>query len=113
MIEVFRLGSNVDSPLKVVLSNSAAMAKIFKNKHQLDKSEHKGVSIKNDLTSMQRRELAELRKRLEERTEQGERDLVIRYINFEPKIVKKSNKRGRDEESSPRPEKGLKNSKFR
>ena len=51
------------------------------------------MSVKNDLTPFQISHLKDLRTELNNRVEGGERDLIIKFFNGRPKIVKSSDKK--------------------
>lgn len=86
-VAVIRLGKprqdSTPRPLKVIFPNKKAATNVLKNNKKLPSS----VSAKNDLTPYQRDYLKSLREELNRRTENGEADLTIKYINNTPKII--------------------------
>lgn len=83
-------------PLRVTFKKSDLVVDFCKN---FDKSRLLGldpclkdVAISRDRTPKERKYLADLRVSLNERVENGETDLTIKYVNGIPKIVKKSPK---------------------
>lgn len=84
----FRLGVKKDRqirPLKLVLESSDEALSILKCRNVYQGP----VKIKGDLTMKQRNHLQLLTKELQQRTDKGEKDLTIRYINNIPQIVAK------------------------
>lgn len=79
-------------PLKVILKNSDAVIEFCKNFDPsiLDHLEPdlRKVSISRDRTPMERKYLQDLRAELKNRTDNGEVDLTIKYINGTPQIIK-------------------------
>ncbi|KAJ2946146.1 hypothetical protein O0L34_g5077 [Tuta absoluta] len=86
-VAVIRLGKprqdSTPRPLKVIFSNKKAATNVLKNNKKLPAS----VLAKNDLTPYQQEYLKGLREELNKRTENGEADLTIKYINNTPKII--------------------------
>lgn len=63
MEKIFRLGKREPTkkrPLKICLNDNITKFKIIRNTHKLRDSEYHGISIQHDLSSEQRKELAEL-----------------------------------------------------
>jgi hypothetical protein len=85
-------GSNPSRLLKVRLSNPDVANKVLRSRFLLKQSDYKNVKINNDMTRQQIVYLKNVRKNLEERTQSGEENLTIKYINGLPQIVDKSAK---------------------
>lgn len=83
-----KYNANKDRSIKVYLDSPATAKEILKNK---DKISHKDVKIFSDRTPAQQLYMKELKKELLTRKENGEQDLIIKYINGHPKIVPSSN----------------------
>lgn len=86
LVTTIRLGkpiANKPRPLKVILRSRQNAIKILKTKSKLPSS----ISVKSDMTPYQREQLKKLRLELTERTNNGEKDLTIKYINGQPKII--------------------------
>lgn len=86
--KTFRLGKfSVDKnrPIKVILSNPEQAMIILKNKNKLAIP---GIYIYNDQTKMQRNYYLSIKEKLKERTERGETDIRIKYVNNIPTIIK-------------------------
>ncbi|CAG5028978.1 unnamed protein product [Parnassius apollo] len=88
ILTVIRLGKPVSKiekprPIKVVLANKHNAINVLKNKGKLPNS----VKVKADMTPYQRDQLRRLREELAARTEKGEQNLTIKYINNIPKII--------------------------
>uniref|UniRef100_A0A6P7GTF1 Uncharacterized protein LOC114340545 n=1 Tax=Diabrotica virgifera virgifera TaxID=50390 RepID=A0A6P7GTF1_DIAVI len=99
-------------PLKVTMMSSEDALFVLKNKSKLNQNSNSNIYIKQDLTSCQSKYLAELQTELQSRIDNGEKNLTIRYINKIPRITTRgTTKRDREEQESPRREKGLKTSK--
>ncbi|CAH2108988.1 unnamed protein product [Euphydryas editha] len=87
--KMFRLGApkSADAPprpLKVILKSKSEALAVLRNKGKLSKP----GSIKADLTPLQREYLKYLREELDKRISSGEKDVTIKYIQGQPKIVK-------------------------
>jgi hypothetical protein len=82
---VTRIGKKSERPrpIKVELRDKSDALLVLTN----SRSAPSGIKVKNDLTWHQRNRIGELRKELEERLQQGEKNITIRYINANPKIV--------------------------
>ncbi|KAG5879394.1 hypothetical protein JTB14_016739 [Gonioctena quinquepunctata] len=89
--KVFRLGKQVNGrrprPIKEAMDNPSAALEILRNKNKLPLDQ---VKVGPDLTIKQREHPNELRRDLLQRTEKGEQDLTIKYVNGVPMIVKKN-----------------------
>lgn len=85
-ITTIRLGKfdcNKARPLKILMRSKSSAVSVLRNKNLLPT----GIKVKSDLTPYQRDHLTKLRAELDERTNQGEKDLTIKYVNNLPKIV--------------------------
>lgn len=87
-IRMGRPGDNI-RPLKLTLSSREDVLKCLRNR---DKLKDTNFRISSDLTHMQRTHMNELREELDRRTNGGERNLTIKYVNDVPRIVRKSNR---------------------
>lgn len=101
----FRVGKPKESqgkprPLKVCFNNSENAVAVLKNKSKLANTAYSSLYFTSDSTFTQRRYLENLRKELQQRKENGEEQLTIKYVNKVPKIVP-IKKRGRQEQESP------------
>lgn len=74
--------------LKITLPNQSVATKIITAKK--DKIKPKNIYISADLTKSQRDHLNNLKEELRTRRENGEEDIVIRYVKGTPKIVNKT-----------------------
>lgn len=91
-IKVLRLGRYQPEkirPVKVIFESKETALRVLKRRTNLDRS--RAVYIKSDQTPMQRKYLKDLIRELESRTEKGETDLRIKYLNSMPKIIKVKN----------------------
>lgn len=83
-------------PLKVVFKNTSTVADFCKNFNPADlknlDSDLHDVSLSRDRTPTERKYLNELRDTLKARTEGGETDLTIKFVNGVPKIVVNASK---------------------
>ncbi|CAG5027970.1 unnamed protein product [Parnassius apollo] len=86
-VKLFRLGKfqagAPPRPIKVVMKSKNDAIEILRNKTKLDKPSN----IKSDQTAMQREYLKYLCDELENRTNNGEQGLTIKYIQGQPKII--------------------------
>lgn len=88
-LKIIRLGKydpNKQRPIKIVFPSKEEARKMLVNKNKLPKES--GKYIKYDLTSMQRTYLKNLLEEMQQRTEKGEANLKIKYMNGTPKIIK-------------------------
>lgn len=116
ILRLLRFGKNSKGPrpLKVELSSCKHVTDILKNKNKIPREIYPSISLKNDLTIHQLKQLENLRKDLERRRKNGETNLTIKYVKKVPTIISvddsqdSSNKRGRDEVISPKRDLGLK-----
>lgn len=74
--------------LKVTLSGQHEVQQVLSNKNKLNRTER--IYISTDLSPKQREELNKLKEELTRRREAGEADLVIKYINNCPRLIKKN-----------------------
>ncbi|KAK5639602.1 hypothetical protein RI129_012094 [Pyrocoelia pectoralis] len=91
-IKVIRLGktkNDVPRPTKVIFKSEETAIDFLKHGRSIVMNE-KEVKVRSDLTPNQRDQLKYLNEELQARTQSGEKDLVIKYINGVPKIMKKS-----------------------
>lgn len=92
-IRTYRLGrgnGNNISPLKVEFASKEDVFTILKNKNKL-KNHNINIQISTDKTLLQRQHLKNLISELNQRKENGEDDLYIKYINGNPVITKSKN----------------------
>lgn len=89
-IKTFRLGAKSNSndtgsprPLKVILRSKSDALEVLSNRKKLAKP----MSVKADLTPLQREYLHYLRDELNRRISEGENDITIKYIRGQPTIV--------------------------
>lgn len=87
-IRLGRPAENRPRPLKVILPSSADAMHILRNKNKLKLRPR--MHVVSDQTPLQREFLASLKRVLQERTEGGEKDLIIKYVKGVPTIMKKS-----------------------
>lgn len=88
LIKVYRLGkkdTNKTRPIKIELSDKYQARTVLQKRG----IPYGSVTIKtkNDLTMLQRQEVQNLWKELEDRKSKGENNLIIKYINNRPKII--------------------------
>lgn len=86
-LAAIRLGKPSQSPrpMKLIFARRSSAITVLKNAKNLPV----GIKVKNDLTPYQREYLKGLREDLENRIQNGESDLTIKYVNNAPKIIKK------------------------
>lgn len=87
-LQMYRLGrksTEKTRPIKIILSdvNQAKLVLMKKSIH----SNNNTIKIKHDLTVLQRQQISSLWKELENRQNNGEANLSIKYINSTPKII--------------------------
>lgn len=89
---------NKPRPIKVMFKDPSVVTHFWK---KFDQSRIAGiypdsqnVSVGRDRTPAERKYLSELRETLKSRTDSGELDLTIKFINGAPKIIKKTSKNG-------------------
>lgn len=92
----FRIGNRNGTkprPLKICLPSEKDAITIFRSFGDTTHLNEalKGISLSRDRTQSERHYLNDLRETLKVRTEAGEPDLTIKYINGTPKIIKKKN----------------------
>jgi hypothetical protein len=99
--KLYRVGrpvKNKPRPLKVIFQTPNPVMDICKNfdpKRLVDIDPSlENVSLSRDRTLHERKYLSDLRATLKERTDKGENDLTIKYVNGTPKIVKQTPKNG-------------------
>lgn len=86
--KVFRLGKYEDKktrPLKICFDSQDTVKTILRNKLNVKLD---GVRVFSDQTPYQQKYMANLKKELHQRQENGETNLTIKYIKGTPKIVK-------------------------
>lgn len=86
-IQLYRLGKYNEGrcrPIKVIFEKNDDALSAIKNKSNLKEQ----IYIKRDQTKLQREYLKEVLEELEKRENNGEKNLIIKYINYVPKIVK-------------------------
>lgn len=100
--------------VKVEFPDTGAAKRLLRNGRKLTEA-NKGVYIRSDWTISQRESYRKLRRELQHRQREGEKDLTIRFTAHQPTITTKerakSTKRIREEETSPRNGEGSKISK--
>lgn len=79
-------------PLKVVLTGADVARTVMRKKKVLSATDYKNISISDDKTPAQIRELKMLREELKRRTASGERNLTIKYDRGVPTIVEQQPK---------------------
>lgn len=84
--------SSNSRPIKVTFVNPGVARAVMRQKHILSSTQFKRVSISDDKTPKQIRELQDLRRELRKRVSDGETNLTIKYRNGTPGIVKTSPK---------------------
>lgn len=93
--QVHRLGKRFPGktrPIKLTLPNKADIPLLIKNNKTLQNNEKfRNVYIRPDQTVRQRDYFLTLRRELMERQKSGENDIMIKYRNGHPHIVKKKN----------------------
>lgn len=77
-------------PLKVILENNADTLTILKSYKKL-LPEETNIHITFDKTPIQRENMKRLQTELEQRKNNGDSDLIIKYINGSPKIINSKN----------------------
>lgn len=85
-IKLYRLGakrSDKTRPIKMEFAEPSQAKLILQNRHVVSNE----INIKCDQTVLQRKQLSDLRKELEDRLQRGEANLTIKYINSCPKII--------------------------
>lgn len=108
----YRLGKNTNNNkprlYRVIFGTPKAALDVLRNKKNISRNLYPSVKIISDMTPKQRQHLNDLRAELELRLK-TETNLTIKYVYGVPQIVQiLSNKRVREEESSPNRESGLK-----
>lgn len=87
-LKAFRLGARKNDkprPIKIILPSHADAINVLKNKRNLKD----GLKVSSDSTPMQREYYHKIRAELNARTNNGEKDLIIRYKNGLPRIAQK------------------------
>ncbi|CAG9822848.1 unnamed protein product [Phaedon cochleariae] len=107
VVSTYRLGKQTTNGkprlLRITFDSNEHALMILKNAKSMPKNDFLGVYLKSDNTPAQSKYLADLKKDLQFRTQNGEKNLTIKYRNNVPRIVPlPTSKRTRDEESSPR-----------
>lgn len=86
-VKTSRLGkykSDTNRPMKVYFNNPDIVKDILRNKEKIS---NKTIKVFSDQTPSQQLHMKELRQELQRRQENGEADLLIKYIKGYPKIV--------------------------
>jgi chaperonin cofactor prefoldin len=89
-LRCFRLGkktNNKPRPIKVILKNPNQVAEVLKGKMNLSHQ----YKIYRDQTVIQRNQYIKLKEELNARVQNGEKNLVIKFIKGYPKIVNNNN----------------------
>ncbi|CAG9822841.1 unnamed protein product [Phaedon cochleariae] len=110
IVSCYRIGKprtdEKPNPLKISLSSTEDAIQILKNRNKLCRNMFPDIGIRADLTPSQSTHLDNLRKELQRRTANGERNLTIKYVKSVPKIVSTDNpttsKRTRENDDSPK-----------
>lgn len=87
-VKTIRLGKydpTTSRPIKAIFSTSETAKSILRNKHHIKPDT---IKIYSDETTYQQKFRQNLRDELKRRTELGEKDLTIKYVNGIPKIIK-------------------------
>lgn len=90
-LKLFRLGryrSDNHRPIKVCFTSRDTVMHILRNKSNMSKD----IRVYSDQTPMQRDYYNKIRNELQNRQENGESNLTIKYINGIPKIMKSTTK---------------------
>lgn len=85
-----RLGRPSDKcrPLKLTLPNPNDVFSILHSQSKLKTNpDFKEIKFSSDRTTLQREQMSNLRKELNQRRENGEQNIIIKYIKSEPKII--------------------------
>lgn len=93
-IKIHRLGkynNKKSRPIKIYYASEDVPKYILRNKSKLS---DKSIKIYPDQTPQQQSYLENLRKELQQRTENGETDLCIKYLKGVPKIIQAESKNG-------------------
>ena len=88
--KIIRLGKKFDNkprPIKVILDSPIEVNFIFKNRNKLPNNR-----IKLDYTPLQQKHMTKIYKELEDRKNNGEIDLTLKFVHNIPKIVKLESK---------------------
>lgn len=88
-LRIVRLGAFTPEkrrPIKVIFPTAEEARSLLRGKHRLPKES--GMYIKYDQTILQRTHLKKLLSEMQERTNQGETNLKLRYFGGVPKIIK-------------------------
>lgn len=83
-----RKNKNGYRSMRVTLHNAEDVRKVIRSKRNIDKSQK--VFIDNDLTSQQRENLNNLKNEIKVRQQNGEQNLILKYVNGTPRIVSKN-----------------------
>lgn len=84
--KAFRLGrqGNGSRPLKVIFDDPNLVSSCLKNRKLLADGD---VRMRADLTLLQREQIRNAHAELQRRTQDGEKDLLIKYLNGIPKVI--------------------------
>lgn len=82
-------------PLKITFANEEDASRFFFGVIKSNKSSQvlQNITVSKDRTWRERQYYKKLKDELRERIEQGEKDLVIKYVKDVPKIVSRSYKK--------------------
>ena len=92
-LKVYRLGQHTreaahSRPIKITLADESEVVKFIRNNRiQKNNANFNNISLAPDRTIRQREHYKQLKRELDNRTNNGEANLRIRYINGTPKIV--------------------------
>lgn len=87
IFKILRLGkrSAKPRPLKIVLKSPDDVKLVFKNRDKLPNNR-----VKNDYTPMQQQQLRKIYDELQQRKNNGENDIMVKFINNTPTIIKQN-----------------------
>lgn len=91
-LKIFRLGKYMNEkcrPIKVIFSTQETAKTILRNRSNLKEN---SVKIYSDQTPYQQKVIKILKEELQRRSQNGEENLTIKYINGTPKIIQKPSK---------------------
>ncbi|KAK5647712.1 hypothetical protein RI129_002604 [Pyrocoelia pectoralis] len=93
-LKVYRIGNvrtdNRPRPIIITLKSRNDVLTVLKNKNTL-KTNRSRIVIASDQTPLQRKYLEDLRTELATRSNNGEKDLTIKYLKGVPKIISSKN----------------------
>lgn len=96
VVRVQRMGTrrnNASRPVKVTFSNTQSAINLLRSKKRLANTHFSKIPISADQSPVQRKFLKDLRVELQQRIDNGEEDITIKYIKSVPTIVNKNAKK--------------------